>query len=250
MCWWATCHCQAYRNIERCTKMVLWLIFVASNSKMYFGLHVRCVIFLSDFNRIWIRSTDFHKSSIYHISQKSVQRQPCHYVGWTWRSHRRFLQLCNLPKKLWKWAYSRSSDSAEEHVKMFEWLCSSKEHDALIYILIHIMSCNVKTIKISQIQLIPHFIIPRFIPNSNLPIIVSLKINDNLYWLLICQLICASRLIWLLFLSANDPSQLDYIALLTGDDDLATLEGLQFSGDMTPSVNGNIIKCIATLVWL
>jgi hypothetical protein len=39
---------------------------------------------------------------------------------------------------------------------------------------------------------------------------------------------------------ANDPSQLDYIALLTGDDDLATLEGLQFSGDMTPSVNGSI----------
>ncbi|PSN55907.1 hypothetical protein C0J52_00469 [Blattella germanica] len=31
---------------------------------------------------------------------------------------------------------------------------------------------------------------------------------------------------------ATDPSQLDYIALLTGDDELATLEGLQFSGDM------------------
>jgi hypothetical protein len=44
------------------------------------------------------------------------------------------------------------------------------------------------------------------------------------------------------FLSANDPSQLDYIALLTGDDDLAALEGLQFSGDMTPTVNGNIIN--------
>jgi hypothetical protein len=42
------------------------------------------------------------------------------------------------------------------------------------------------------------------------------------------------------FVSANDPSQLDYIALLTGDDDLAALEGLQFSGDMTPTVNGNI----------
>jgi len=43
------------------------------------------------------------------------------------------------------------------------------------------------------------------------------------------------------FLSASDPSQLDYIALLTGDDDLAALEGLQFSGDMTPAVNGNNI---------
>jgi hypothetical protein len=40
------------------------------------------------------------------------------------------------------------------------------------------------------------------------------------------------------YLSANDPSQLDYIALLTGDDDLATLEGLQFSGDMTPAISG------------
>ncbi|PNF16366.1 hypothetical protein B7P43_G10503 [Cryptotermes secundus] len=39
---------------------------------------------------------------------------------------------------------------------------------------------------------------------------------------------------------ANDPSQLDYIALLTGDDDLAALEGLQFSGDMTPAVSGSL----------
>jgi hypothetical protein len=41
------------------------------------------------------------------------------------------------------------------------------------------------------------------------------------------------------FLSANDASHLDYIALLTGDDDLAALEGLQFSGDMTSAVSGN-----------
>ncbi|XP_069675700.1 uncharacterized protein [Periplaneta americana] len=39
---------------------------------------------------------------------------------------------------------------------------------------------------------------------------------------------------------ANDPSQLDYIALLTGDDDLTSLEGLQFSGDMTPTVSGGV----------
>jgi hypothetical protein len=36
--------------------------------------------------------------------------------------------------------------------------------------------------------------------------------------------------------------------LLTGDDDLAALEGLQFSGDMTSAVNGNTYKFIATVV--
>jgi len=78
--------------------MLLWLIFVASNSKMYLGLHVSCVIFLSDFKRIWICSTDFLKSPKYQISQKSVQWQPCCYVAWTWQSCRRFLQLYNVPK--------------------------------------------------------------------------------------------------------------------------------------------------------
>jgi hypothetical protein len=51
------------------------------------------------------------------------------------------------------------------------------------------------------------------------------------------------------FLSANDPSQLDYIALLTGDDDLATLEGLQFSGDMTSAVNGKTHCFIAIRMY-
>ncbi|KAJ9576027.1 hypothetical protein L9F63_007127 [Diploptera punctata] len=37
---------------------------------------------------------------------------------------------------------------------------------------------------------------------------------------------------------ASDPSQLDHITLLAGDDDLTTLEGLQFSGEITTAYVG------------
>jgi hypothetical protein len=33
-------------------------------SKMYIGIHVKYQLFLSDFNEIWISSTDFRKSQI------------------------------------------------------------------------------------------------------------------------------------------------------------------------------------------
>ena len=39
-------------------------------------LHVKCLIFLPDFNQIWIISTDSHGSPQYQILCKSVQWEP------------------------------------------------------------------------------------------------------------------------------------------------------------------------------
>jgi hypothetical protein len=47
---------------------------------MYFGLHVKCPLFLSDFNKIWISWTDFPRILKYHISWKSVDLDPCCYM--------------------------------------------------------------------------------------------------------------------------------------------------------------------------
>jgi len=41
-------------------------------SKMYNGRHVECQLFLSDYNRNWIISTNFRKIFKYQISCKSV----------------------------------------------------------------------------------------------------------------------------------------------------------------------------------
>ena len=46
---------------------------VTRNSNIYFGLHVKCLIFLHNFNQILFFSTDFLKSLKYKISQKSIQ---------------------------------------------------------------------------------------------------------------------------------------------------------------------------------
>jgi hypothetical protein len=46
---------------------------VANNNQTYLVLHVKCPIFLPDFNQIWIFSTDFHESRPYQISEIYVQ---------------------------------------------------------------------------------------------------------------------------------------------------------------------------------
>ena len=64
--------------------MLLWQMYVTNNNKTYLSLHVNSKIFLLDFNQIWVFLTDFHKSSQYQISQKSIQWEPCLGI-WTGR---------------------------------------------------------------------------------------------------------------------------------------------------------------------
>jgi len=41
--------------------------------KKYIGLHVKCTLFWSNFNEIWISWTDFTEILKYQISRKYVQ---------------------------------------------------------------------------------------------------------------------------------------------------------------------------------
>jgi hypothetical protein len=47
---------------------------------MYLWLHIKCLIFLPDFNQILNLSTDFHRSPQHQISPTSVQWKPCWYL--------------------------------------------------------------------------------------------------------------------------------------------------------------------------
>jgi len=90
-CWWVTCHCQLYKNNKFCTTMLLWQMYVAGSNKMYLGLNVKCLTFLSFFflkQIFFFFPTDFRKCAQYQSSQKSIQWESHWYVwtdGQTWQ---------------------------------------------------------------------------------------------------------------------------------------------------------------------
>jgi hypothetical protein len=47
---------------------------------MYIGLHVKYPLFLSDFNKIWIFTSDFRKVLKYQIAWNSFQWEPSYFV--------------------------------------------------------------------------------------------------------------------------------------------------------------------------
>ena len=54
-----------YNFSSRERLLLLLLLFNITGSKIYLGLHIRCQILLSNFNQIWIFTTDFPISSQY-----------------------------------------------------------------------------------------------------------------------------------------------------------------------------------------
>ena len=77
-------------------KLLLWRLLVAGNCETYLGLHAKCQIFLSYFVHVWSFWIDFHESSQYQISRKSVQWVPRRYVQTDRHDevNGRFSQLC------------------------------------------------------------------------------------------------------------------------------------------------------------
>jgi hypothetical protein len=56
-----------YKNIECCTAMLLWQIYVAGMNITYLGLHVKFPTYLLDFNHIWPFSTDFYNIKVTNV---------------------------------------------------------------------------------------------------------------------------------------------------------------------------------------
>jgi hypothetical protein len=90
-------------------KLLLLRINVAGNDETYLGLHIKCLIFLPDFDEIWSFWADFYKSSQYQISRISVQwglrwcmQTDRRTDGRTYRhdeTNRRFSRLCERAYK-------------------------------------------------------------------------------------------------------------------------------------------------------
>ena len=59
-------HCEQCYSIESCIKILLWRIYFPINHQGCLGFHVRCPIFLSDFNKLR-GSPEFHESCHYWI---------------------------------------------------------------------------------------------------------------------------------------------------------------------------------------
>jgi len=45
------------------TQQKIWRLNIVRNNKTFLNLQAKCPIFMSDFNQIWILSTDFHERS-------------------------------------------------------------------------------------------------------------------------------------------------------------------------------------------
>jgi ribosomal protein L18 len=69
---------------------------------MSLGRHVKCQIFVSDFNQIWVFSTDFNESLRYQISRKSVQSEPSYNIGADIAKLVTSRNYANAPKN-WLW---------------------------------------------------------------------------------------------------------------------------------------------------
>jgi len=92
--------------------MLLRRIYVTDNNKMYVGLHVKCHIFLTNFNQIWSFLTDFHTevpSINFHknLSNWKPQwyKQTCGCAWQSWQvllaSTQMCLKLITLGRILW-----------------------------------------------------------------------------------------------------------------------------------------------------